>query len=140
MVKVKEDLTGKTFGRWVVIKQAEDIINPSGKRKAAWLCECNCKEHTQKVVLGTYLKAGTSLSCGCTKKKGDEVNDYDLSGEFGIGWTINTHKEFYFDLEDYDLINDYRWYEDTANGKYHTLRAYDRNNKKENLYASFIRM
>ena len=41
-------------------------------------------------------------------KKG---NRYDLSGEYGIGWTSNTNKEFYFDLEDYDLIKDYTWFE-----------------------------
>ena len=29
-------------------------------------------------------------------------NIYDLSGEYGVGWTSNTNEEFYFDLEDYD--------------------------------------
>lgn len=36
---------------------------------------------------------------------------YDLTGEYGIGWTSNTNKEFYFDIEDYDKIKDYCWYE-----------------------------
>lgn len=35
-----------------------------------------------------------------------------MSGEYGIGWTSNTNKEFYFDLEDYDKIKDYCWNED----------------------------
>ena len=26
MVKVKEDLTGRVFGKWTVLKQAEDYI------------------------------------------------------------------------------------------------------------------
>ena len=30
MVKVKEDLTGRRFGRLVIIKQAEDYISPNG--------------------------------------------------------------------------------------------------------------
>lgn len=36
---------------------------------------------------------------------------YDLTGEYGIGWTSNTNKEFYFDMEDYDRIKNYCWYE-----------------------------
>lgn len=36
-------------------------------------------------------------------------NKYDLSGEYGIGYT-SKGEEFYFDLEDYDLIKNYTWY------------------------------
>ena len=32
-----------------------------------------------------------------------------MSGEYGIGLTSNTNEEFYFDLEDYDIIKDYCW-------------------------------
>lgn len=35
-------------------------------------------------------------------------NTYDLSGEYGIGYT-SKGEEFYFDLEDYDKIKDYCW-------------------------------
>lgn len=38
-----------------------------------------------------------------------KYNKYDLSGEYGIGWTSNTNEEFYFDLEDYDKIKEYCW-------------------------------
>lgn len=41
-----------------------------------------------------------------------KYNKYDLSGAFGVGWTTNTNKEFWFDLEDYDKIKDYCWNED----------------------------
>lgn len=37
-------------------------------------------------------------------------NKYDLNGEYGIGYTSNTNEEFYFDLEDYDLIKRYYWH------------------------------
>lgn len=40
-----------------------------------------------------------------------KFNQYDLSGEYGIGLTYNTNKEFYFDIEDYDKIKDYCWFE-----------------------------
>ena len=43
-----------------------------------------------------------------------KYNKYDLSGEYGIGYTSNTdsygRNEFYFDLEDYDKIKDYCWH------------------------------
>lgn len=38
-------------------------------------------------------------------------NRYDLSGEYGVGYTYNGEK-FYFDLEDYDKIKDYCWHKD----------------------------
>jgi hypothetical protein len=40
-----------------------------------------------------------------------KYNQYDLSGAFGIGWTTNTNREFYFDLEDFDKIKEYCWCE-----------------------------
>ena len=43
-----------------------------------------------------------------TKKK---YNQYDLSGDYGIGWTYNTGQEFYFDLDDFHLIKDICWIE-----------------------------
>lgn len=115
MVKVKEDLTGKEFGNWKVLQQAEDHINKNGRRIAAWLCECQCEKKTIKVVIGEILKNGRSKSCGCLTKKmlsesKRKENFYDLSGEYGIGY-IDNHKEvFYFDLEEYDKIKKYCWH------------------------------
>ena len=31
-----------------------------------------------------------------------------MSNDYGVGYTTNTNKEFYFDLEDYDLIKEYK--------------------------------
>ena len=45
-------------------------------------------------------------------RRNKKNNRYDLSGEYGIGWTNNTNEEFYFDLEDYDKIKDYAWHKD----------------------------
>ena len=36
-------------------------------------------------------------------------NKYNLSNDFGIGYSTNTNEEFYFDLEDYDKINYGSW-------------------------------
>ena len=38
-------------------------------------------------------------------------NTYNLSGEYGIGYT-SKGEEFWFDLEDYDKVNNYCWYKD----------------------------
>ena len=49
----------------------------------------------------------------CIKKSNKilkkKYNTYDLSGEYGVGYTSKGEK-FYFDLEDYDLIKDYCWH------------------------------
>lgn len=134
MVKVKEDLTGQIFGRWLVLKQAEDYITPkTGKHQAMWLCECLCDEHTKKIISGNNLKSHKSQSCGClfrenliqfnkeTKKK---YNKYDYSKEYGVGYCSNTGNEFYFDWEDFDKIKDYCWNEHIKKNGYHVLETY----------------
>ena len=111
------DFNGKTFGRLTVLYQVEDIKGKDGYNHNAWMCECSCENHTKLVVLGSDLKSGSKTSCGCLIKENREINrikrrklnNYDLSGEFGIGWTVNTNEEFYFDLEDYDKIKNYTW-------------------------------
>ena len=50
---------------------------------------------------------------GNVKNQKLKYNKYDISGSFGIGWTTNTGKEFWFDIEDYDKIKDYCWNEDS---------------------------
>lgn len=92
------------------------ILEYMGDNK--YLCECTCTKHTQFIADKRNIKSGTTKSCGClfteriieynkTNKK--KYNIYDLSGEYGIGWTGNTNEKFYFDLEDYDKIKDIYW-------------------------------
>lgn len=139
MVKVKEDLTGRQFGRLTVICQAEDYVKPSGKREARWLCECSCEEHNQVVVTAGNLKNNRITSCGCLRKEKvtkfnqetkKKYNQYDLSGKHGIGYCSNTETEFYFDLEDYNKIKNYCWNEHVKTNGYHVLEAYDANTKQ----------
>jgi hypothetical protein len=62
---------------------------------------------------------------GVTYLKKKVKNRYDLSGEFGIGWTSNTNQKFYFDLNDYEKIKDYTWFEHIRKDGYHLLEAWD---------------
>jgi len=146
MIKVKKDLTGWVMAehgvpdsRLTVLKQVEDYISPGGKHSAQWLCECNCPDHNKVVVVGGSLKNGNTLSCGCLRKETaaqtyidlfHKTNEYDLSGEYGIGWTTNTNKEFYFDLEDYEKIKDYCWIEHILSNGFHKLEAFNPKTKK----------
>lgn len=57
------DLTGKRFGRLVVLRRAEDHITPAGNKSAQWLCKCDCGN--MKVTSASGLYGGRTKSCGC---------------------------------------------------------------------------
>lgn len=66
-----EDLTGQRFGCWTVIKKAEN----EKSKELYWLCECSCDNKTRKPVMQKYLKDGRSKSCGCSKKKSEDLTN-----------------------------------------------------------------
>ena len=104
------DLTGQRFGRLMVVSKLDNDL---------WLCKCDCGNET--IVRGYNLKKHITKSCGCLQreiskqnaynlgKSNKKYNEYDLSGEYGIGYTAKG-KEFWFDLEDYNKIKDYCWW------------------------------
>lgn len=55
-----QDLTGKRFGKLVVIKRADN----RGKH-TMWHCICDCGNYT--ITGASELKSGTTKSCGCLK-------------------------------------------------------------------------
>ena len=61
-------LIGEKFGMLTVIGQAPSTAK--GQRR--WICRCDCG--TEKIVLGSNLKRGTTVSCGCKHKN-------DLTGQ-----------------------------------------------------------
>lgn len=63
MVKVKEDLTGRQFGRLIVLYQTEDYVTPQGKHHSRWHCVCECGKECD--VIGSQLKNESVKSCGC---------------------------------------------------------------------------
>lgn len=113
----RDNLLGKTFGKLKVVDLGETYVTPKGQKKTVWICQCSCGNTELIPVMATHLKTGHTTSCGCekiriTRENNSRKNTYDLSGEYGIGYTHNTNVPFLFDLEDYDKIKNYCWRED----------------------------
>jgi hypothetical protein len=106
-----KDLTNQKFGRLTVV----EYVKSDKYGNTYWKCKCRC--NNEVIVRRSNLMSGDTQSCGClaleiksliaSQKKNH--NKYDLSGEYGIGYTYDERK-FYFDLEDYNLIKDYSWH------------------------------
>jgi len=69
--KLRNNLTGKTFGKLKVIKLAE-ISNPRCARHVYWECKCACGSLV--IVRSSSLTAGKSRSCGCSRIKKEKNN------------------------------------------------------------------
>lgn len=136
------DLTGMQFGRWTVLYKVEDYIDENDRRFTMWHCQCICG--TERDIKERNLIEGNTQSCGCLKdeRKGSfnilnrRTNIYDLSHEYGIGYT-NKGEMFYFDLDDYEKINKYCWVQ--SNG-YIVAREYGSQNKNINMHRLIMNM
>lgn len=144
MVKTKDDLTGKTFGRLKVICQGDDYVSSQGKHFARWICDCSCG--TKNIlVMQNDLKREYTQSCGCLQKeKANGVKKYnkwnedifeDEFGKYRIGYTTNTNKEFYVDVEDFDKVKYYCWSEDAYDGFSNLIAHIIGTNKKISMHA-----
>lgn len=105
------DMTGQRFGRLLVLENVESKTQPNGKKRSMWKCKCDCGNI--KIIGGTNLRKGDIVSCGCYRAEHNrelqsKVNEYDLSGEYGICY-FNNGGYFIFDLEDYDKLKQYTW-------------------------------
>lgn len=79
----KIDLTGKRFGRLVVLEQAEYHIDKKGRKTKMWKCKCDCGNET--IVRHGGLQKGTTTSCGCFHKEivGSLNRSHGLSANCG---------------------------------------------------------
>lgn len=59
---VKFDLTGRRFGRLVVLHKTE-----STNKNSRWLCECDCGKEIS--VSRVHLRNGHTISCGCFQRE-----------------------------------------------------------------------
>ncbi|MBR1454666.1 MAG: hypothetical protein IJ593_08520 [Lachnospiraceae bacterium] len=89
-VKETDDLTGKQFGDWTVLKRDD--------KPRYWICKCSCDNI--KSVQDYSLTHGTSTSCGHSKFISDSDNE---SSKYGI--SIGQH---YGDWEVIGGVKDYK--------------------------------
>lgn len=66
------DLSGKRFGRLVVIK---DTGKRNKSKKILWLCKCNCGNIVE--VVAQSLTSGDTKSCGCLKA--EKIRTHNMS-------------------------------------------------------------
>ena len=128
----RAELIGKVFGMLTVL--SFDSINKNGH--CIWLCECNCENKTKVLIPTGELERGKRWNCGCQNRKfgwlNKKKNKYDLSGEYGIGYTYK-NEVFYFDLEDYSIIENYSWHK-TKYGHITAATRISEENKKEQIF------
>lgn len=111
------------FSRWTVlgVDHREQKYDKNGKKNGGvyyYKCKCDCGN--KGVVNGYSLTSGESRSCGCyssdtTALLFKKYNKYDLSGDYGVGYT-SKGITFKFDIEDFDKIKDICWYAEQRTG------------------------
>ena len=128
--------TGDKINNWTILGDLKVMGNKSN-RGIFVLCRCNCKHKTEKYIRNSYLY--NNRTNGCIRCGNKKYNKYDLSGEYGIGYTFKG-EEFYFDLEDYDKIKEYCWHMhwDTHNGYLRT--RIDISKEGKNIYEFMHRL
>ena len=72
----KIDLTGKVFGKLLVLKldHKKEIVSKSGKKRTYYYWRCRCKCGNEVVREGNALRRGATISCGCNKFYKQKIN------------------------------------------------------------------
>lgn len=98
-IKNKKDLTGKRFGRLIVV---EDTGKRSGE-KIIWRCQCDCGNMVN--VQGSNLVTGNTMSCGCLQSANEEkiikiLQKYNIEykTQFSFNDLIGKQKRLRFDF------------------------------------------
>ena len=74
-------MINRKFGKLTVISE-HSVTRNSHTR---YTCKCECGKETN--VLGTHLRQGTTVSCGCANKRGSDRLDWKGCGEIsGAFW------------------------------------------------------
>ena len=109
------DLTGKRFGRLVVIKRIKDREKENKQHTTFWECECDCGNIT--IVSSRCLNSGKTTSCGCFHKEQSSIknkkhNQYNFDYKDKIcAITDVSNNTTIIDLDDYDKIKDIYWFQ-----------------------------
>lgn len=125
----KENLVGKQFGRLTVTKEVDPPETRKAKKMRYWLCECNCGSNKPVVASTSDLNSCHVISCGCYAKeqagarlaeqnkksagrgKKSKITKFYKENGYAYGYTSNTNKKFYINLDDIPLVDGYTWYE-----------------------------
>lgn len=106
------DLTGRVFGKLIVIERAGYKTTKSGQQHIQWKCRCECGRET--IVPGRDLSSGNTQSCGQCKNE----NHYEFFDDYVVGYT-NTGASFIVDLDDYERVSPRYWGNyNSGNGEY----------------------
>jgi len=78
------DLTGRTFGKWTVIKRLEN----DKWNMTKYLCQCLCGE--EKDVYSKHLNSGDSNGCfSCSRRSGKNHPQWNGCGDISGAWWAN---------------------------------------------------
>lgn len=106
----KYDLTGKCFGRLVVLERAEPPPDVKYQRATYWRCQCDCGNVV--VIRRNSLTSGIASSCGCYKKdvnsERKKMNVYWIHGDITSVFDESGHV-FIIDTEDIENIKQLYW-------------------------------
>lgn len=92
-----DDLTGRRFGKLIVLERADNIFSPSGQPQTRWKCLCDCGNTI--IVRAQLLKMGKTKSCGCnvnTQKGLSHTRQYAIWGKM-VSRCQNTADQAYGD-------------------------------------------
>lgn len=112
------DISGQTINGIYIIEwdyNPPENVSVKKENSGAWKCRCSCGNlfwgSSNEIKSGR--KKGCKICREVSRRKRKKTIKYDLSNEYGIGYTYNTNKPFYFDLEDYDKIKKFSWKENS---------------------------
>lgn len=106
------DLTGKRFGRLVVLRRGENERFSNGGIAVRWLCQCDCGNLV--LTRAQALKSGKTKSCGClhadnVRNMMKRENRYEIHDDYVVGFT-QKGETFLFDTEDFDKVKELCWH------------------------------
>lgn len=70
------ELAGRRFGKLLVVERADR----EGKKRARWLCRCDCGNETKPTA--TDLNTGETRSCGCLRRETMQTHGRHATREY----------------------------------------------------------
>lgn len=88
----KKDITGKTFGKLIVIKFSHYDREKSIKQY--WLCKCDCGN--EKIIIVNSLINGDTKSCGCIEKENLEKHKQRFKKQVVLPKNVAAFNELHY--------------------------------------------